>query len=127
MSPLLGENALVWLIDAAAFGTVITYLMISISFLKIRKNEPNLRRYYTIKKGRMVGIGAVISAIFFLFWYTPFSPSALLWPYEWALVFAWVSLGIILVVFSLFTDQKEREFLIWKGNSLCLGKLIPEK
>lgn len=108
MSPLLGENALIWLIDAAAFGTVIAYLMISISFLKIRKNEPDLRRHYTIKKGRMVGTGAVISAVFFLFWYTPFSPTALLWPYEWALVFAWITLGVVLLLVSLIAGRKEK-------------------
>ena len=118
-SPLLGENALIWLIDAAAFGTVIAYLMISISFLRIRKKEPDLRRYYTIKNGRIVGLGAVISAVFFLFWYTPFSPNALLWPYEWALVFAWVTLGLIFAAYSLIAKQREkvseaeREFLMF--------------
>lgn len=108
LSPLLGENALIWLVDAAAFGTVIAYLMVSISYLKIRKNEPDLRRYYTIKNGRMVGTAAIISALFFLFWYTPFSPTALLWPYEWALVFAWVALGAVLLLLAKITDRKKR-------------------
>ena len=119
MSPLLGGNALIWLIDAASFGTVITYLLISVSFLKIRKNEPYLRKGYTIKKSRLVGTGAMVSAIFFLYWYTPFSPSALLWPYEWALIFTWILLGLILAGFSMFIDRKsrvselEREFLMF--------------
>jgi len=119
LSPLLGEKALVWLVDAAAFGTVVAYLMISISFLKIRKKEPELRRRYIIKNGNMIGKGAVISAAFFLFWYTPFSPSALLWPYEWTLVLVWISLGIILLVFSEIAYSKddvtdaERELLMF--------------
>lgn len=117
LSPLLGENALVWLIDAAAFGTVIAYLLVSISYLRIRKKEPELRRSYKIKKGRMVGIAAVISALFFLFWYTPFSPSALLWPYEWGLVLAWIVLGVILLFLSRIAKAKvtdeEREILMF--------------
>ena len=64
----MGENALIWLIDTAAFGTVIAYLLISVSFLRIRKMEPDLRRKYTIKSGRMIGVFAVIIALFFLFW-----------------------------------------------------------
>jgi amino acid transporter len=118
-SPLLGENALIWLIDSAAFGTVIAYLMISVSFLRIRKKEPDLRRRYIIRHGRMVGSLAVIIAVFFLFWYTPFSPSALLWPYEWALVLSWIVIGIILLICSKVADRKkkvtdaERELLMF--------------
>ena len=128
LSPLLGENALIWLVDAAAFGTVIAYLMISISYLRIRKKEPDLRRYYKIRNGKMVGTGAVISALFFLFWYTPFSPTALLWPYEWALVFAWGALGVIFILLSMIADRKqkvsdeERELLMF-GNLYAREKV----
>jgi len=118
-SPLLGANALIWLIDTSAFGTVIVYLLITISFLRIRKKEPELTRRYTIKRGRMVGMTAMIISAFFLFWYTPFSPIALKWPHEWALVFAWIIVGIILLIFSKIADRKkkvtdaEREMLMF--------------
>lgn len=108
LSPLFGEAALVWLLDAAAFATVIVYLLISVSFLRIRKKEPGLRRIYYIKKGRTVGTGAAIIAIFFLFWYTPFSPNALQWPYEWALVLAWIAIGIFFSSISKISVGKKR-------------------
>lgn len=119
LSPLLGENALVWLVDTSAFGTVIAYLLISVSFLRIRKMEPDLRRLYSIRRGRTVGTGAVIVAVFFLFWYTPFSPSALKWPYEWVLVFAWAIIGIFFLSYARIADRKkqmteaERELLMF--------------
>ena len=119
LSPLFGETALAWLLDTAAFGTVIVYLLISISFLLIRKKEPELRRNYYIKNSKRVGIGAVIIAIFFLFWYTPFSPNALQWPYEWMLVLSWIAIGIFFSVISRISDKKkritkaERELLIF--------------
>ena len=43
LAPLFGETVLVWLLDTAAFSTVIVYLLISISFLLIRKKEPELK------------------------------------------------------------------------------------
>ena len=49
----------------------------------------------------------IISA-FFLFWYTPFSPIALKWPHEWALVSAWTVIGIILLICSKIADRKEK-------------------
>lgn len=118
LSPLMGEHALVWLVTSAAFGTVIAYLLISVSFLKIRKKEPELRKHYTIKRGRTVGTGAAISAIFFLFWYTPISPSAPKWPNEWALVLGWIFIGILFLVFSKLIEKKgiteaEREILMF--------------
>lgn len=108
LSPLLGENVLVWLLNAAAFGTVIAYLLISVSFLRIRREEPELRRRYHIKKGRTVGIGAASIAVFFLFWYTPFSPSSLQWPYEWAFVLAWIVIGVFFLSVSKIAEKKKR-------------------
>jgi len=119
LAPLFGETVLIWLLDTAAFSTVIVYLLITISFLLIRKKEPELRRLYYIKKSRRVGAGAAIIAIFFLFWYTPFSPNALQWPYEWAIVLAWVTIGVFFSMISKISDRKkritkaERELLIF--------------
>ena len=119
LAPLFGETVLIWLLDTAAFSTVIVYLLISISFLLIRKNEPELKRRYYIKKSRSVGAGAAIIAIFFLFWYTPFSPNALQWPYEWAIVLAWVTIGVFFSMTSKISGRKkritkaERELLIF--------------
>ncbi len=107
ISPLFGETALIWLLDAAALGTVIVYLLISVSFLQIRRKEPGLRRLYYIRKGTKVGVGAVVIAVFFLFWYTPFSPSALRWPHEWALILAWVFIGILFSSISMISFRKE--------------------
>lgn len=60
-----------------------------------------------------------IIAIFFLFWYTPFSPNALLWPYEWAIVLVWIAIGFLFAMTSKISDRKkritkaERELLIF--------------
>jgi amino acid transporter len=131
-SPLLGENALIWLIDTAAFGTVIAYLMVSISYLRIRRKEPELIRRYNIKRGKTVGMAAMIISAFFLVWYTPISPITLRWPYEWGLVLSWIFIGIILLIVSRIADRKqkvtdaERELLMF-GEEYAREKIVSEK
>lgn len=117
VTPLLGRNALVWFVDTAAFGTVVAYLMVSISFLALRKNEPGLNRPYQSKYPKFVGIGAVVVAIFFITLYLPFGPGSLIWPYEWVFILFWIVLGIVLAAIAKALNgpvsAAEREYLIF--------------
>lgn len=119
LSPLLGEKALVWLVDASAFGTVIAYLMVSVSFLILRRREPDLQRPYTVRNGTVIGCIAVVSELFFLYWYTPLSSGGLIWPYEWGLIIGWAAVGIFLVGLHFGLNYKDetsdadREVLIF--------------
>ena len=98
LSPLLGKSALVWFVDAAAFGTVVAYFMVSLSFLILRKKEPELARPFKVNAGIVVGILAVGVALFMATLYLPlYSPAPLL-GIEWALVGGWIVLGIILFI-----------------------------
>lgn len=119
LSPLLGEKALFWLVDASSFATVLAYLLVSASFLILRRKEPELQRPFTLKNGKWIGTAAIVAALFFFYWYTPLSPNSLIWPYEWGLIFSWIGIGAILVVISkVLGDKKgvsvqERELLIF--------------
>ncbi len=53
----------------------------------------------------IVGVSAVVLAAALLSAYMPWSPSALIWPYEWAMVLTWAALGGLL-------------FLRWRGRRL---------
>ena len=98
LSPLLGKSALVWFVDAAAFGTVVAYFMVSLSFLILRKKEPDLARPFKVNAGIVVGILAVGVALFMATLYLPLSSPAPLLGIEWALVGGWIVLGIILFI-----------------------------
>lgn len=117
ITPLMGRNALVWFVDTASFGTVVAYLMVSISFVFIRKNEPELNRPYKNKYPKIVGTGAIVVALFFISLYLPFGPGSLVWPYEWAFVLFWIILGVILSLAAKASigpvSSQEREYLIF--------------
>lgn len=63
MSPLLGRRALVWLIHASALGTVVCYLMVCVSFVLLRKQEPDLERPFKIRNVEL----SLFSSLYYTF------------------------------------------------------------
>ncbi|MCL1982785.1 MAG: APC family permease, partial [Clostridiales bacterium] len=117
ITPLMGRNALVWFVDTASFGTVVAYFMVALSFIYIRRKEPNLNRPYSNKKPMLMGVLAIAAALFFIVLYLPFGPSSLVWPYEWLFVLLWVALGCILALLGKTSNGQvslaEREYLVF--------------
>ena len=121
LSPCAGKSALVWFVDAAAFGTVVAYFMVSLSFFILRSKEPDLVRPFYTPAGKVVGVGALLVALFFLWLYLPGlgSPAPLTGP-EWMFVGGWIVLGIILFIANKAgkngkVSKEEREYLMF-GN-----------
>ncbi len=96
ISPLFGRTILVWLIDASSFAVMIAFLFVAIAFIALRNNEPELERPFRVKYGKAVGYGAIVLSIALLSAYLPWSPSALIWPYEWLMILVWSVLGGLL-------------------------------
>lgn len=95
VAPLFGRPALVWLVDAGGLGITIAYAMVAWSFLALRAREPDMERPYVVPFGRVVGWAALVLSISLAGLYFPWSPAALVWPTEWAIVFAWTGLGAV--------------------------------
>jgi len=100
IGPFFGRPVLVWLVDAGGLGIVVAYGMVAWSFLALRKKEPELERPYKVSFGKAVGIAALVLSIGLGFLYLPGSPSALLWPQEWAIIIGWAVLGGILFLMA---------------------------
>ena len=96
LAPLFGRTILVWLIDASSFAVMIAFLLVSIAFIALRNNEPDLERPFRVKYGKAVGYGAIVLSAALLSAYLPWSPSALIWPYEWLMILVWSVLGGLL-------------------------------
>ncbi len=101
IAPFFGRGVLVWLVDAASFGCVIAYLFVSISFCILRKKEPEMKRPYKVKAGKIAGCLAVIMSGFMtLLYIVPASFSAALIWQEWVVVGTWVVLGMFFYLYS---------------------------
>ena len=98
LAPLLGRQALVWLVDAGSFGVIVAYAFVALSFLALRRREPDLPRPYKVRYWRATGIGAFVLSCGIALLFMPFSPAALIWPYEWLIVGGWWLLGLVLMV-----------------------------
>ncbi len=96
VAPFFGRPALVWLVDAGSLATVVAYLLVASAFLLIRRRHPELPRPYRVPAPRVVGWLAVAATVFFVLLYLPGSPSALVWPEEWAIVLLWTAAGAAL-------------------------------
>ena len=95
-APLFGKTILVWLINSGSFAVTIAFVFVAISFLVLRRKEPDMPRPFKVSHPRLVGYGAVLLALGLLSAFLPWSDSALSWPEEWVTIVIWTAIGLIL-------------------------------
>ncbi|MCM3398312.1 MULTISPECIES: APC family permease [Oceanobacillus] len=105
-APLLGRPALVWFVDAGGLGLVVAWLMVAISFIILRKKDPEMKRPFKLPGGTTLGWVAAVMAGGIATLYMPGMPSALGGP-EWIIIGVWSVLGIILYNVSMAKYGKE--------------------
>ena len=106
LAPFAGRVMMVWICDAGNFGCCLAYCMVAISFLILRKKQPDMPRPYKVPAGRLMGVVAVLMSGFMVVMYCiPGSGGTLILP-EWGMVAAWSALG---VVFLAICKSKYRE------------------
>lgn len=99
LAPLFGRNMLVWLANAGGFGVVMCNILVTLSFLVLRKREPFLSRPFKVKNGKLVGWISLILSTCLALIYLPGSGAALQW-YEWGIVIGWFFIGLLLFLKS---------------------------
>lgn len=95
IAPLFGENTLVWMVDAGGLSIVIAYLMVSVSFVFLRRREPHMERPFRTPGGTVTGVVAAVLALGLAVLFLPGMPASLVWPYEWVLLGLWWVAGLI--------------------------------
>jgi len=100
LAPLFGRQTMVWLVDAGSFGTIVAYAFVALSFLVLRRKEPDMERPYRVRYGGVIGVAAFLSSVGIAVLFLPFSPAALVWPYEWVIVLGWSAFGLVLMMFA---------------------------
>ena len=100
ISVFFGRKMLIWISDVASFACCIAYCMVAISFLIIRKKEPNLDRPYKVKHYKLVGVIATfLSGIMAILYLVPESGCTFT-SEEFIIAAIWVVLGGVFAVIS---------------------------
>lgn len=95
VAPFFGRTMLVWISDAASFACCLAYCMVSMSFVILRKKDPDLHRPFTVKHYMFVGIVAsLLSGLMVVLYLIPGSGCSMTVE-EWIIVGGWAFLGLI--------------------------------
>ena len=103
-APLFGKQAFSWIVNAGSFGLSIVYVLVAISFVVLRRKEPDLARPYRLRFPNLMGFGGILLALFLVSLYLPIGPSRLV-PIEWGIVGVWMLLGYFL--WGITKQEKE--------------------
>ena len=126
LAPLFGRKMLVWIVDAGNFGCCLAYCMVSISFLILRKKEPDMPRPYRVPAYKFVGTMAVLlSGCMVLVYCIPGSGGTLIMQ-EWMMVGAWSLLGIVFFAVCKLKYKEKFGSLIEIISDEDAASLMPE-
>ncbi|SOD97623.1 APC family permease [Blastococcus haudaquaticus] len=98
IAPFFGRQTLVWMVDAGGFSIVVAYVMVAVSFVVLRRREPDMDRPFRAPGGQTTGVLAAVLAIGLGVLFLPGMPAALIWPYEWLVLAAWWALGLFFLL-----------------------------
>ncbi|OZM83552.1 APC family permease [Pseudonocardia sp. MH-G8] len=98
LAPLFGEQMLVWLVDAGGINIVVAFFLVALSFLALRRREPDMPRPFRTPAGPVVGWAAAALSLGLAVLYLPGMPAALVWPSEWLIVGIWWLVGLWFVL-----------------------------
>ncbi|MCW7999919.1 hypothetical protein CFK35_18820, partial [Clostridium sp. cpc1] len=95
LGPFIGKSGLIPAVNIGALAFVITWLSISLSAIKLEKENLFMKRIATF-------VCLFILSIILI----PYFPSSLSWPTEWVLLGVWIVIGISMYFFILNKDGR---------------------
>ena len=64
-----------------------------------------MQRPYKVRYWKTTGYLAFVLSVGIAILFMPFSPAALIWPYEWTIVAGWWVIGLGLLGFRIWSDR----------------------
>lgn len=99
ISLFFGRQMLIWISNCASFACCVTYFIVSLSFLKLRKIHPNIEKPYKIKHYRVVGISATMLSGFLCIIYLLPGTSCSITKQEMIIIALWCITGLMFFVY----------------------------
>lgn len=122
LTPLLGANALIWLVNISAICAIFAYCCVTLSFILLRKKEPGLHRPIRIKGGAGLGVLILIALVLYFALYIIMAAGGTDYTPEAVAIILWTITGIVLFGVSKKSSrtisEREREILVF-GEKLA--------
>ncbi|MDO4491132.1 MAG: APC family permease [Lachnospiraceae bacterium] len=126
LAPFAGRVMMVWICDAGNFGCCVAYCMVSLSFLILRKKEPDMKRPYKAPAYKFVGTMAVLLSAFMVLMYCIPGSGGNLILQEWAMVLGWGALGAVFFVSCKMKYKEKFGSLVEIISDEDAATLMPE-
>ncbi|WP_328307738.1 APC family permease [Actinomycetospora sp. NBC_00405] len=102
VAPFFGSPLLDWAVDSGSPSIVITYFLVAVAFLVLRRREPGMPRPMRVGgagrlRGTVIGVAAAVLTLGLLALYLPGMPAFLDWQ-PWVIFGAWWLVGLVLVL-----------------------------
>lgn len=97
IAPFFGRQTLIWLVDAGGLAIIVAWGMVAISFVILRRREPDMVRPFRTPGGIGAGLLATVFVGGLAFLFMPGQPAALV-PAEWVIIAAWAALGVYFIL-----------------------------
>lgn len=95
-----GRRALVWISDCASFACCLSYCIVSVAFLKLRKKEPHTARPYKVRRYRAVGVVSIImTGALCMMYLIPFT-GTMFSVQECVIIIVWIALGTVMALYA---------------------------
>ncbi len=94
VAPFMGRAMLTWIANAASFSCCITYFIVSVAFLVLRKKDAGMERPFKVKCGVAVGIAAMVTSGFMVLMYLLPNSGSTMTKAEWFIFGGWLALGL---------------------------------
>ncbi len=94
IAPFFGKHMLSWISEASSFACCVAYFISSLSFLVLRKKEPDMERPFKVKHWKGVGFTALLLSGFMVLSFIIPGAGASLGRQEWFIILLWLVLGL---------------------------------
>lgn len=117
IAPVFGRNALVWFMDTSSMCSLIAYIFVVLSFVILKKKEPDLSRPFKVSGGTAFGLITLLITIsyFILYLRENFRMESL--SPEFLITAGWIIIGVLFTYganrISKSADDERRELLIF--------------
>ncbi|MBQ9059827.1 MAG: APC family permease [Firmicutes bacterium] len=123
-TPLLGRNALIWLVSMSALCALFTYTMVAVAFVQLRRKEPRLERPFKLWNNAWIGALICLIAIVYTLFYIVSAVTQGEITAAYAMLIAWLMAGVFLYGLA---DRQRRVLTKAEAEYMVFGRTYPRR